>query len=455
VQPDGVVLDSSGNLYIADMGNSRIRRLCIKKKLLPSFSEPRPGFDVRVGVPTTINIDLRDECGNTVHGASVIVTFSNGDVPAQLRESGDGVYLGVWTPGSRTSPLSLRVTAQDPTGNVKGEAVIASTGAITSPALTGGAETQASVGVRFQTTFTAGGGSPPYRWTAAVLPPGLTFSIAADGLSSSVSGTPTVAGSFSYTIGVTDSAGNSVSVIRFLIILAGVVVNSPEITAVTDAASFRTTGIAPGSLLSIFGRNLATTTAAQVALPVPTQLEGTRVLFGNQDAPVLFVSPGQVNIQAPHELQAGTSVNVAVVTGGGSSAPTMVSVVAARPEVFVIDGMLGGRAAALRADGTVATAANSVTRGEIVSIYCTGFGSVTPKTATGAVATAAAPADNPVFVQVGGLSAQVLYAGVAPGFVGLFQVNALVPLNAPTGDSVPVSLSAAGQTGTAVKLAIR
>ena len=97
-------------------------------------------------------------------------------------------------------------------------------------------------------------------------------------------------------------------------------------------------------------------------------------------------------------------------------------------------------------------------RGRIVSLYCVGLGRVTPEVANGTSAPASEPLSrtvNPVTVTIGGQQAEILYSGLAPGFVGLYQVNAVVPLNAPVGDAVAVTVSVSGAVSNSATIAIR
>ena len=96
-----------------------------------------------------------------------------------------------------------------------------------------------------------------------------------------------------------------------------------------------------------------------------------------------------------------------------------------------------------------------MTAGDTVVIYCTGLGAVNPPVATGTAATGPTPTVQPVTVQIGGQSASVIYAGLTPGFAGLYQVNAVVPAGVAAGSQVPVVLTTNGQSSPPVTMAIR
>jgi len=138
--------------------------------------------------------------------------------------------------------------------------------------------------------------------------------------------------------------------------------------------------ISPGSLVSIFGSNLATTTMTAQTMPLPTELAGTSVTVNGTEAALLFVSPTQINFQAPSTLQSSavfTQATVVVTTPVGSSVPAEVSVYGFSPGVFTANGTGCGQAVALnvQTDGTMSvnSPSNSAEPGDYVALYGTGF----------------------------------------------------------------------------------
>ena len=174
--------------------------------------------------------------------------------------------------------------------------------------------------------------------------------------------------------------------------------------AVVNAASFRP-GIALGSLVTIFGSNLAAGAGAQAAPPVP-RLAEVQVFVGGTPVPLLFVSDRQINFYAPPDLRPGPA-DVTVSSPAGVSAPVSAEVVEYQPAVFFDPAT--GRGAAIR-------------RGEYLEIYCTGLGPVRESQAPGLQETVTRPA-----VFVGDSPVEVSFSGLAPGYPGLYQVNARVP----------------------------
>jgi len=124
---------------------------------------------------------------------------------------------------------------------------------------------------------------------------------------------------------------------------------------VVDAATFRAP-VAPGSLVSIFGIDLAPAAAATRALPLPTTLGEVSVSFNGVAAPLLYVSPTQINAQLPWEVSATGAVNVTVTNSGVASAPQSVQVAASAPGLYALE----GRAVAINPDGSLAAPDGSI-----------------------------------------------------------------------------------------------
>jgi uncharacterized protein (TIGR03437 family) len=202
--------------------------------------------------------------------------------------------------------------------------------------------------------------------------------------------------------------------------------------------------VTPGSLVAIYGVDLATRTESAAVIPLPRSLAGVTVTFDGIAAPLLFVSAGQINAQLPWEVPFSGTVNM-VVNNGVASTSQAVPVEAVNAGIF---GILG-RAVAVNLDGALAAPVGSipgfnthpVSPGDALILYATGLGAVTPQAVTGNDShdmtrqTVAHP-----IVLVGGVQAQVLFSGLSPQFVGVNQVNIVVPPNAPGGDRVLVEI---------------
>ena len=216
--------------------------------------------------------------------------------------------------------------------------------------------------------------------------------------------------------------------------------------------------VSPGSIATIFGSDMSSAIAAPSSLPLPTVLNNTCVTFDGIPAPFFFVSPGQLNVQVPWELAGKSSAQVAVGTGDLSSQPVTVNLGARAPGIFTISGDGQGVGAVLHSSNfSLVTTSNPAQIGEIISIYATGVGPTSIDVKTGAPA----PVDGTLVptlstptVTVGGANAQVLFSGLAPGFVGLYQVDVRVPSNAVTGTNAQVIITAGGSVSNKAIIAV-
>jgi len=215
--------------------------------------------------------------------------------------------------------------------------------------------------------------------------------------------------------------------------------------------------IAPGSYVSIYGNALSdpgfTDSAAYV--PLPLVLDGVTVSFDVPSAKLslpgrlVYVSPTQVNVQAPWELQGQTSAQVKVTIDQYSFGNVVtVPIADASPEFFV-DASTGVVAARDAAFNQIFTNKPAV-RGQGISLYLNGLGPLNNPPASGEVASASplsTTKDTPK-VTIGGQDAPVQFSGLAPGFPGLYQVNVTVPTNISTGNQ-PISITISGKTSPA------
>jgi uncharacterized protein (TIGR03437 family) len=187
------------------------------------------------------------------------------------------------------------------------------------------------------------------------------------------------------------------------------------------------------------------------------------VTIGGITAPLYYVSPGLINLQVPWNLP-GRQAFLSVSYNGRTGIAQPVALAPADPGLLTADGSGTGQGVVVAA-GTGALAAPArafpgsgpVSRGDYVVIYATGLGVVQNPLPSGAAASATilSPLANTPAVTIGGVPAYVQFAGLAPGFVGLYQVNASVPQSAPSGDTVAVMLSAGGFNSNTVTIAIR
>ena len=222
--------------------------------------------------------------------------------------------------------------------------------------------------------------------------------------------------------------------------------------------------LAQGAIGSIFGANLASrTSVADQAPPLPVSLGGTTVTIASRKVPLFFVSPGQINFQVPVFGFSGLTTVPMTIALGNMSSTVNVRIQPVAPALFTTNAQGTGQGSVLIA-GTASLAAPTgafpgsrpVKAGEFISIYCTGLGT----TNGGPPAGSASPGNPPAptlatpSVTIGGVPATVSFSGLAPGYVGLYQVNVQVPTGAPSGDAVPIILTIGGLPGNTVTIAV-
>jgi uncharacterized protein (TIGR03437 family) len=216
-----------------------------------------------------------------------------------------------------------------------------------------------------------------------------------------------------------------------------------------DAASGRSGVITPGELVWITGTALGPLVGVEAQFDqqgqLPTQLGGVSVSFDGTNAPIIFASFNGVLVQVPFELAGRSATAITLTYQNVTSAPVAKVVVAASPGLYTRGGAGVGQLTAINPNGTRNTVASPVARGSYIIVYANGLGAVNPPVPTGQRApfNPLSTVQFPITASIGGQPAQVLYAGLAPGFVGLYQLNIAVPANASTG-LVPLTLTING-----------
>lgn len=211
--------------------------------------------------------------------------------------------------------------------------------------------------------------------------------------------------------------------------------------ALVNAASYDAT-VAPGSIAALFASGM-TSQAPQTAqtLPLPTTLAGLSVKINGTLAPLFFASANQINLQVPNGVNPGAAT--VEVFASGASAPVATgsaTVAEAAPGVFTIDQSGSGQAVALNSDYSINAdfdrlpGSRPEATGKFIIIYATGIGRTNPLAPDGQPAPTDTPslATAPTTITIGGAQAQVLFSGLAPGFVGLWQLNVVLPDSLPT-----------------------
>jgi uncharacterized protein (TIGR03437 family) len=221
--------------------------------------------------------------------------------------------------------------------------------------------------------------------------------------------------------------------------------------------------VAPGSYVSIFGNNLSNVTDENYSgLHLPLAMDQVTVSFdaaasGSLPAisvpgHLVYVSPTQLNIQVPWELQGYSSAQMKVTLyeyGFGN--------VVTVPIANYAPAMFGTTvAAAEKLDGSIVSASNPAVRGNYIQLFCNALGPVSNQPASGdsAVATPLSQTPAQATVTIGGVNANVIFTGLAPGFPGLYQVNVQVPSNISAG-SQQITVAIGGVTSPALTLPVQ
>ena len=231
--------------------------------------------------------------------------------------------------------------------------------------------------------------------------------------------------------------------------------------AVSAASNVLNQPLAPGSFTSIYGAHLSSGLNQSTTAPFATQLGATQVLLGGRALPLQFAVDGQVNAIVPYDVPPNTTQQLLVMNGPAISVPEPVIIAAAQPAIFTQDssGKGLGSIVGVKPDGSFAVvdASHPVSAGDTALIYCAGLGPVNPPVAAGdaAPATSLSRTVNDVTVTIGGQDAPVAFAGLSPGFVGLYQINATVPSGITPGNDVPVVVMVAGQKSTPVTIVVK
>jgi uncharacterized protein (TIGR03437 family) len=201
--------------------------------------------------------------------------------------------------------------------------------------------------------------------------------------------------------------------------------------------------ISPGELITLFGTGFPNQTVVASKLPLTSSLGGVQVLINGTAVPMFSVTPNQLAAMVPFTVS-GPTATVAVSSGSQQSNVVTMPVAASSPGLFTASQNGLGPALIQHADYTLVSEASPAKRGEIVQIYLTGLGAVSPSIATGA----AAPVNplslvpGPVAVYINGVPAIITFQGLTPNLVALYQINIVVPAGVSAG-TVPLAIQTA------------
>lgn len=411
--PQGVAIDSAGNLYIADTGNQRIRKALQNGTMTTLAGNGSAGAGGDGGLAAAAQLNQPANVALDAAGNVYVADTGNGAV-RKISTSGiistitSGLNSLAGNGASATLPTGPEAVAVDSAGNVYVTDSANNRVRVITP--NGTVATLAGSGV----CCYSGDGGPA---TAAQL--NTPWGLAVDS---------------SGRVFVADS-GNSA--IRLIQPNSGVL---PTITAIANGASNLSGPIAPGEIVVIFGTSLGPLQLA-AAQNQPQVLNGVSVFFNGAAANLVYVSAGQVSAIVPAGVS-GSNVQVVVQYQGGSSAPFSLAGVAAAPAIFTANSTGKGQAVAINQDGSANTSANPAAEGTVVTLLINGSQSQFLA--------------GPVSATVEGLSAAVVTGGstvaTQPGVAAL---AIRIPTNIPTGNLIPVVVSIGGissQTGVTIAI---
>jgi len=474
--PQGIAVDPAGNLYIADRDNQRVRKVGADGVIQTVAGTGSAGFAgdggqataAQLSAPTAVALDSAGnlyiaDTGNQrvrkVSTSGTITTVAGG--AAESDSEGDG---GLATGASLLNPRGI---ALDRAGNLyiadtghHRVRKVSAIGMITTTTAGGAAQGQIVDGVpaaraRLLTpvsvatdtegnVFISDSGDGSVR---IVRPDGTIDTVAGKGVYGvPADGAPGFLVALSLPLGIsTDSSGNlyiaeavpggSHAQVRKAAVRRSTG-GAPQILphAVVSTAAMLLAPLAPGELVTLFGTDLGpaggVSNKPDGSGRFTTQLAGVSVLFNGVPAPVLYAQAYQVNAIVPFGIAPGATALVQVTYNGKTSRGASVAVVEAAPEVFMLQPPpRSGPAAALNQDGSINSPANPAPAGSIIVLYATGAGVMNPTLRDGAVVADTTPKPVlPVSVLFAGVSAEILYAGSAPGLVaGVLQINARIP----------------------------
>jgi uncharacterized protein (TIGR03437 family) len=237
-------------------------------------------------------------------------------------------------------------------------------------------------------------------------------------------------------------------------------VDPPVLTSgsvVSNAGPVAYSPLAPGGIISIYGDRLADFTASNQNLPLPKQLANTQVIIAGQSVPLFFVSKTQINALVPFGINPNTRQQVLVQNEATYSQPVSVDVGPAQPASYLLGGIVAAQDYRGSSPFFYVTPAAPAQAGDVLVIYCAGLGTTDQSVDDGATSPSSplARTNASVTVSIGGKDAGVQFAGLVPGYVGLYQINAVVPAGVSPGNAVALAISVAGQTGPSAPIAIQ
>jgi uncharacterized protein (TIGR03437 family) len=406
--PKGVAIDAAGNLYIADSGNNRIRK--VSNGIITTIAgNGNSGFGGDNGPASNAQLS----------GPSAVAVDTSGFIYVADRIN---ARIRVLTPSNDSCTYSVSPTSL----------LVPSAGG--------------TLALSIQTAASC-------SWTLSGLPDWAT--------AGTYSGTGTTSISITFASNTGSARTSDLTIGGAVVHVAqksGAAVPSIVPGGVFNAASFALQSpLAAGSIATVYGDFLSTPFMTASGSTLPGTLGGVSVQLGGVTAPLFAVSSGQINFQVPWEVAAQASAPLIVTVNGQASAPETVQLAPVAPGIFTMNAKGLGQGAILDENYRLVDVNNPATPGKtVLQIYCTGLGAVSNQPASGSPPPSDRLSSTTVtpFVTVGGAPAQVLFSGLAPGSVGEYQVNVLAPAAASRGPAMPVIMFVGDGVSNLVNIAV-
>jgi uncharacterized protein (TIGR03437 family) len=464
--PSGVAIDSAGNLYIADVGNNRIRKIwngmittVAGNGFAGSGCDGGQATKSALNHPTGVASDSAGNLYIADYEDNRICRVSNG-VITTVAGNGKSDFSGDNGPATSAKLAGPYGVGIDPAGNVyvadSGNSrirILTLTGFSCTYSVTPISLEAPSAGGNLTVSIQTAASCP---WTISGLPSWITVSSAT---SANISATicfaiaPNPGAARTATIAI---ANAPVQVTQ----QSGISVPSISPGGVVNAASSAVgSPVAPGSIATAYGSFLISSPATSSGAPLPNGLAGLSMHFGSGiEVPLFAVSGAQVNLQVPWELAGQSQASLSATVNSQTGAAQTVKLAAFAPGIFSMNSQGTGQGAVLDTSYRLVDSSNPATAGStVIQIYCTGLGAVTNQPASGSAALSDPLSSTTTMptVMIGGAQASVLFSGLAPGSVGEYQVNVLVPGASAKGSAVQVVLAIGGTTSNTVTMAVQ
>jgi uncharacterized protein (TIGR03437 family) len=400
--PSGIAVDAAGTIYFSDTGNNRVRRISAGGVLSTVVDKLNGPACLRAVTDGSLYVcDVGNDRVVKVGPAGGASVVANVPKPAGLAIAKDGtLYVST---GSQVVQVSAAGTSTTIVEALSGPGGLALDGTGALIIAENGKNRVLRLGAAGMVTVLAGTGHAGYSGddgAAESAELNNPSDVVIDGLGN---------------ILIADTGNNC---IRELSAVAGAAAITAPSIAIVSAASLLQGPVAPNEIVTIFGKGFD-----------PAH---TIVTFDNVPASVFYAGSGQLNLLVPPSVRPNATTVVSVLVNGSSAGTATVNTVASMPAVFTV-GSGTGQAAAQNEDGSFNSSSQRAAPGEVVVLYLTGDGQ------NGA----------PVSVQIGNSAADILYAGAAPGFYGLMQINARIPAGLTASGSQGVVVTVGGVSSQA------